>query len=361
MREALDLLSCLVACPSPSGKEAAICELVCGLADDLGLQYERVGYSVLVYSETIDPRVLFVSHLDTVPVGSGWTVDPFAARWRGGRMLGRGANDAKASAAAMLWSLAQSARLGHADGVVVALNACEETTNAGMGDVLERLGMPEMAIVGEPTGLEVVRAQGGLAVIEATWRGASCHAAHAHHTPHRNAMLVACEELAAFGAFHAVSSEPEDGLLGPTTIVPTVLNGGERHNIVPDEATALFDCRLSPPHDAEACRRMIDSALPGASVRTKSDRLKAIETDEGHPLVQAALSSTGKLRATGSNTLSDMAFLQGVPAIKCGPGDSLRSHKPDEFVTEDEYLAGCRFYLELTEALVGAPLATSQG
>ncbi len=357
MKEALDLLSCLVACPSPSGKEAAICDLVSGLAMDLDLKYERVGYSALVYAETCEPKLLFASHLDTVPVGSGWSVDPFAARWRGGKLLGRGANDAKASGAAMLWSLAQAAREGLADGIVVALNACEETTNMGMTDVLGRIGMPEMAVIGEPTGLDVVRAQGGLAIIEAVWQGESCHTAHAHRTPHVNAMLKACKELAGFGPFHELPSGED--LLGPTTIVPTVMNGGEHHNVVPDSAVALFDCRLSPPHDAELCRARIDDALPGARVRTKSDRLKPIETPAEHRLVTTALELAGKPQAVGSNTLSDMAFLQGVPAIKCGPGDSLRSHKPDEYVTEGEYIAGCHFYRELMNSLVQAPAALS--
>ncbi|MAB79778.1 MAG: hypothetical protein CMJ89_10545 [Planctomycetes bacterium] len=355
MKEALDLLSCLVACPSPSGKEAAISELTAGVVEELGLKCEHVGESVLAYAQRCDPKILYVSHLDTVPVGAGWSVDPFAARWIGDQLVGRGACDAKASAAAMLWSLSEAAKEGAADGVVVALTTCEETTNTGMGDVLGRLGMPELAVVGEPTGLEVVRAQGGLAIIEAEWRGKSCHAAHAYHTSHTNALVEASKELGSFGFVHELPSEV--GLLGPTTIVPTVMNAGERHNVVPDAATAIFDCRLSPPHDAATCLDRIALSLPGASLRIRSDRLKAIETGADHRLVQVALGIAGKDSAIGSNTLSDMALLQGVPAIKCGPGDSLRSHKPDEFVTEEEFLAGCHFYRDLLFALVREAVA----
>ena len=58
-----------------------------------------------------------------------------------------------------------------------------------------RLGLPDGAVTGEPTGLEVVRAQSGLAVLRAVWSGRSCHAAHVARVPHDNALLAAAREL----------------------------------------------------------------------------------------------------------------------------------------------------------------------
>jgi acetylornithine deacetylase len=97
--------------------------------------------------------------------------------------------------------------------------------------------------------------------------------------------------------------------------------------------------------------------LPGAEVTVRSARLRAVSTPAEHPLVQRALALAGRTAASGSNTLSDMALLQGVPAIKCGPGQSLRSHKPDEFVTADELARGAAFYDALLEAWLAQPAA----
>jgi acetylornithine deacetylase len=290
-----------------------------------------------------------------VPPGDGWTRAPYDARWVDGRLVGRGANDAKASAAAMLLALAAQARRGGGPGAVLALNACEETTNAGMAAVLAHLGRPEAAVVGEPTGLDVVRSQGGLVVLEAVWTGKSCHAAHAARTEHVNALSLAATALARFGPFRTLPVE--DALLGPTTVVPTLLESGSRHNIVPDRARAVFDCRTSPPHDAETCAALLRAELPGAEVTVRSARLRAVSPPAEHPLVQRALALAGRTAASGSNTLSDMALLQGVPAIKCGPGQSLRSHKPDEFVTADELARGAAFYDALLEAWLAQPAA----
>jgi acetylornithine deacetylase len=97
--------------------------------------------------------------------------------------------------------------------------------------------------------------------------------------------------------------------------------------------------------------------MPHAKVGVRSARLKPFETPEDHPLVQAALATAGRTRAIGSSTMSDMALLQGVPAVKCGPGDTARSHTPDEFVLLPELEAGVEFYTRFAPRALSA-LAT---
>lgn len=352
--DALELLARLVAVPSPSGDEGAAADLVVATCARLGLDVERAGSSVIVRVGSTGPLVLLTSHLDTVPVGEGWTRAPHGEGWKDGVLYGRGANDAKASVVAMLFAAAELAARPPGEGrLVVALNACEETDGSGMRAVLERIERPDAAVVGEPTSLEVVRAQGGLVVLEAEWRGSSCHAAHVEAVPHASALAAAARELSAFGPFRTLPGTHP--LLGRSTLVPTVLRSGERHNVVPDRALATFDARVAPPHGGEDCRRFLAAALPGAEVRVRSARLAAVETPEDHPLVRTALELAGQARAAGSKTLSDMAQLAGIPAIKCGPGATARSHTPDEHVTRDEVLAGCRFYARLVPALLASP------
>jgi len=202
-----------------------------------------------------------------------------------------------------------------------------------------------------------VRAQSGLAVLRAEWSGRSCHAAHVVRVEHDNALLRAAAELGALGS-HLTLGEPH-ALLGASTVTPTVLRSGERHNVVPDRAEALFDCRLAPPHDADEALALLQRRLPTARVEVRSSRLRPVETSAEHPLVRSALRAAGRQTAIGSATMSDMALLAGVPAVKCGPGETARSHTPDEYVLRSELVAGCAFYLALApqalEALASAP------
>ena len=87
-----------------------------------------------------------------------------------------------------------------------------------------------------------------------------------------------------------------------------------------------------------------------SEVRVVSDRLRPRETAAEAAIVRAAQKARPEARLYGSATLSDLVFVDGVPAVKCGPGRSERSHTPDEFVLEDEILAGAQFYLDAARA-----------
>jgi acetylornithine deacetylase len=234
----------------------------------------------------------------------------------------------------------------------LAFNALEETTNRGMEELLAGWGRPDAAVIGEPTGLEVVNAQSGLAVLEAEWRGSSCHAAHAGRVEHSNALLAAARDLAGFPQCLEVGAPHPQ--CGASTVAATVLHAGERHNKVPDRALLTLDARLAPGVSSAGALAAVRARLPHAELRVRSDRLAPFETPAAHPLVRAALEAAGRRAPVGSSTMSDMALLRGVPAVKCGPGRTERSHVPDEFVTRDELAAGFRFYARILEL---APVA----
>jgi acetylornithine deacetylase len=342
------LLAQLVAIESPSGHEAALSDFVADLCGAWKLDCERLG-ATLVASVHFGagPRLLYNSHLDTVPIGGGWTRPSISSAWDGDVLWGRGSNDAKVSVASMLWALrtlaeSRSAAAGARGVLQLALTECEETSNVGMTKVLAAFGAPDAAVTGEPTGLEVVRAQSGLAVLTASWTGKSCHAAHVARVEHQNALLLAVEDLRHTAPWLALPGE--HALLGASTIATTVFKSGERHNVVPDRAEALFDARLSPLHSGDDACAFLRGRMPHAELSVKSARLRPFETAADHPLVRTALEIAGREHALGSSTLSDMALLQGVPAIKCGPGQTARSHTPDEFVLRGELEAGVDFY-----------------
>jgi acetylornithine deacetylase len=234
--------------------------------------------------------------------------------------------------------------------LALALVEGEETRGIGTETVLAelaRLGRrPAAAVIGEPTGLDVAIAQKGLLVLELVSRGDACHAAHARALGAGNAARRLAHDLIAL---EEVDLGPPHAHLGPMTLEPTQLAAGVARNVVPAEATAILDVRTTPDLAVGEVVRRIRGAVRG-EVRVLSDRLLPRETAADEGIVAAALRVRPEARLYGSATLSDLVFLDGIPAIKCGPGDSARSHTADEYVLEAEVLAGARFYT----ALVGA-------
>lgn len=338
------LLEELVAIPSTSGQEAAVASRIVEWAGERGLAVETWGRNVVLVKGRGPGRLLLNSHLDTVPPAAGWRTDPFRPTRQGSRIVGLGANDAKGCVACMLCALdlLEDGELGGE--VVLALTVEEET---GCGDGLEslvpELGRLDAAVIGEPTGLDVCRAQKGLLVVEVETRGTARHAAHAHAIPGPNAVV---EAAGAIDALEGISFGEPHPLLGPVTCQVTTIRGGERHNVIPQRCVFDLDIRtVNGIATAEIVSRIVERT--GARVHVRSERLRPFETDEGDPLVRAALAARPGARVVGSSTMSDGVWTRHLPTIKAGPGLSERSHAAGEFVTVEELEQGVAFYAGL--------------
>jgi acetylornithine deacetylase len=337
----------LVAIRSLSGEERAIADRLAGLLDEHGVAVERIGDSLLAIAGD-GPLLLLDSHLDTVPPAPGWTLEPFAATRADGRVHGLGANDAKASVAAMTAAFLASLPPPPGLALGLALVAEEETRSQGTRDILDHLSVSGReiagAVFGEPTGLDLAVAQKGLMVLELVAAGRAAHAAHARALEAPNAVRLLARDLVALDCVELGPEHPE---LGPTTVEPTVVRAGTARNVVPAEASAIFDVRTTPASPPAALVERLRAVLHG-ELRVLSDRFAPRETPAGSALLAAARTASPAARGYGSATLSDWALLpDGVPGIKVGPGRSERSHTPDEFVLESEILAGAAFYERL--------------
>lgn len=174
----------------------------------------------------------------------------------------------------------------------------------------------------------------------------SCHAANAAALGAANAARRLAHDLVAL---EGVDFGPPHPRLGPVTVEPTQLRAGTARNVVPGEATALLDVRTTPGLHGRGLVERLEAVVTG-EVRVLSERLRPRETPEASPLVDAAREASPEARLFGSSTLSDLVFLEGIPAVKCGPGRTERSHTPDEYVLESEILDGARFYTRLVRA-----------
>jgi acetylornithine deacetylase len=352
-----NLLEHLVATPSVSGEEQRIADLVQDLASGRGLRVERyrnnvvfrIGSGRFGSAAIPGPRLLLNSHLDTVPPGEGWTDDPFTPAWRDSRLHGLGANDAKGCVAAILSAAFLLAEHPPEGELVVALTAEEETGGQGLATILDRIGPLDAAVIGEPTGLQVCTAQRGLLVMRCTARGSGGHAAHAEAPGIENAIHKAARDISRVAAMRF----PPHPLLGAAKPQVTQVGGGRQRNQVPDTCEFFVDLRTDPGQDHDGLAMMFRATLE-SEVAIHSKRYLPKGTDSRHPLVRAALAAAGAGSPVGSSTTSDWAFLGDVPAVKVGPGDTLRSHRPDEYLALAELEAGVAFYAQLVPSYFAA-------
>lgn len=335
---AVELLAFLVATPSVSGSEQQLADQLREILSTDGFAVQREGHSLwFSLGREARPHLLFVSHLDTVPACAGWASEATRPVVADGKLTGLGANDAKGCVAAMILA-ARELRGNELGGrVTFAFVAQEETTGEGIRATRSKLGEIDAAVVGEPTGLEICAAQRGILILKCTARGEGAHVAHASLGD--NAIHKAARDIARLAE---MEFEPHP-VLGTTQAQVTKIGGGLALNQVPDACEFFVDFRTTPNLNHAKLAAEIGAALE-SEVAIQSERYLSVATDLAEPIVRAALAASGRARAIGSATASDWAFLSDIPAVKAGPGDSARSHRPNEYLLLTELDAGAKFY-----------------
>jgi succinyl-diaminopimelate desuccinylase len=299
--------------------------------------------------------LLLDAHQDTVPV-DGMTIAPFDPVERDGRIYGRGACDDKGGLAAMLSAFARlvETRPPRAANIVVSCTCDEESGATGMLDLIKlwsdpaRKGSlierpPDLALVIEPTELDVVVAHKGATRWKIRTRGKACHSSdpsHGVNAIYRMARVVKClEEFAAGLAYHVCPH----ALCGSPSLSVGRIEGGISVNTVPDECTIEVDRRVIPREDAskvmdqvaDCLRKHLDfefemlppwiraPALPDDVNLPWADRL----LESVHPVTGA-----GKKIGVQFGTHASRTAAAGVPSIVFGPGSIAQAHTKDEWI-----------------------------
>lgn len=341
----IERLARYVSVRSLSREEGALAGVVAADLSAAGLIVHRRGNNLWCeIGDAPRPRLLLNSHLDTVPPGDGWSHDPWTPRITGGSLSGLGANDAKGCVTAMIecvLNLKDALQRGESLGgtIVLALTAEEEISGNGLSATLPDLGPIDAALVGEPTGLTPMIAQRGLLIVMGIARGRTGHPAHTPPDAADNAVLNAAADLSRLGEFDWGPVHP---LLGRTHAHVTQIRGGVARNVIPDACEFSLDIRSTTAETHDALFARLQRQLR-SDLRIHSKRLVPVETAATEPIVAACAAASG-LDAAGSAAMSDMVFLAGVPSVKIGPGESRRSHTPNEYIREIELSAGAAVY-----------------
>lgn len=357
----IERLARYVSIQSVSGQETALADAACADLAAAGIAVERSENNIwCTIGDAPRPRLMFNSHLDTVPPGNGWPHDPWTPQIADGRISGLGANDAKGCVVAYIEAalrLHAALRRGEKLGgtIVLALTAEEETSGRGLSTILEKLAPLDAALVGEPTDLTPMIAQRGLLILRCTARGRTAHPANTPPAGAENAITRAAEDLQRLATFDWGPAHP---LLGRCHAHPTVIQGGLARNVIPDSCEFTLDIRSTPLETHEALTARLRAALQ-SDIHVHSQRLVPIQTNPDALIVRAVRRALPERPPAGSPAMSDMVYLTGIPAVKIGPGHSPRSHTPGEFLRLEELTAGAQAYERIAREYFG--LAAAEG
>lgn len=342
--DAIGLLKAMIQTPSFSKEEDIVATLISDQMTSWGIPFERVKNNLWAIDPNWDPErptILLNSHIDTVQPSKDYTVDPFGGEQIEDKIIGLGSNDAGASVVSQLATFRYLSLLSDRSYNLIWSATAEEEISGrnGIAYLFPKLGKVDLAIVGEPTNLDVAIAEKGLMVIDATVEGVAGHAAREEGV---NAIYKAIQDIQWIEnyTFPKISD-----MLGPVKTSVTMVNAGTQHNVVPDRCTYVIDIRSNGLYSNKEIFDILSEKLH-ASLRPRSMRLNSSNIALDHPIVKkcVALGSS----PYGSPTMSDQALIP-CPSIKIGPGDSARSHTANEFILHDEISQGIDFYIQLLE------------
>jgi acetylornithine deacetylase len=341
-KDAVELLKALIATPSVSRDETNAADLLGRYLDRWGLPYGREGNNLWVGCADWDdnrPTIMLNAHIDTVKPVATWTLQPFTPVVEGDTLYGLGSNDCGGGLVSLLQVYRIMASRQRSYNLLWVASAEEEVSGKdGFSRVLPLLPKIDVAIVGEPTGMQPAIAEKGLMVIDGYAHGVSGHAARNEGV---NAIYEALDDLVWLRDYRFRKSSP---FLGPTKMTVTVVEAGTQHNVVPDALHFVIDVRTNEYYQNEYLFEFLKKHMKKCELKARSFRLHSSAIPESHPLIQKAIAMG--MKPFGSPTLSDQALMP-FPSFKLGPGESSRSHSANEFIRISEIEHAISTYVEL--------------
>ncbi len=384
--DALSILQELIAIPSvnPMGRdlsgpeflETRLSEYLVEFFERLGVEHQRIEVApnranvVARYQAPLSQTtILMDAHQDTVPT-DGMVIDPFDATVKDGSIYGRGACVVKGGRGALLAAfegLVRSRRAGSAN-VVMSCTCDEEATVLGICDLVRlwsdpsRYGTllsnpPEVALVAEPTDLNIVVAHRGATRWKIQTTGRACHSSDPSkgiNAIYRMARVIDCLQEYAARLPQLVPPHP---LCGPATLSVGRIEGGISVNTVPDLCAIEVDRRVIPGEDGNAvigqmadflnsCLDFEVNMLPPWLIGTPlSDENNGVWADRLMAHIEAIVGERNKIGVPYGTHASRIADA-GVPSIVFGPGSVAQAHTKDEWLSIEELEQASKVYYQ---------------
>ncbi len=345
--KAIGLLQELISIKSFSGEEHHTAEAIEDWFKAFNIPYERENNNVYAKNkhwEDTKPTLLLNSHHDTVRPNKAYSRDPFDPQIEDGKLYGLGSNDAGGALVSLMATFIYFYASENLTYNLLMVASAEEE-NAGpksLRALLPVLPKIDVAIVGEPTLMQLAIAEKGLVVFDAVVKGTPSHAAHPNED---NSIYNAIKVLDWFKNYRF---EKVSDVLGAVKLTVSQINAGSQHNVVPAHTDLVIDVRVNDLYSNEEVAAILKKEAP-CELQERSLRLNSSSIDNNHPLVQSGV-ALGR-ETYGSPTLSDQAALT-CQSMKLGPGDSTRSHSADEYIHVTEVEEGIDLYIKLLKGFL---------
>jgi len=318
------------------------------------------------------PRFVLVSHMDTVPIGAGWTKPPLGGVIEDGRLYGRGACDMKAGLALTIGLIEGLVRTGTTPPAdVTAFYTVDEEAPGMLGAhqlVEGGLIRPDDQILApEPSGMRLRISQMGLRWLSLRVTGRMAHAGRAHLGV--NAVHVMAQIIGRLETVFA-SMPFDDEILGRPRFTTGVIQGGVATNVVPPSSEAEFDLRIVPPLVPEDAVRIVENVAaevvaryPGAAyeVELLGARRPPVRAADESVIVSTLRDSYRRLTgaepafggADGHEAYTDSAMIAALTGSRSstvlGPGATDQAHTADEFVPLADIELGCALLWDMVQ------------
>ncbi|MGB0367427.1 MAG: M20 family metallo-hydrolase [Flavobacteriaceae bacterium] len=345
--KAIALLHDLISIQSFSSEEDKTAARIGQWFNNHNIPFQQQDYNVYAFNKAFDqskPTLLLNSHHDTVKPNSAYTKDPFHPHVEDGKLYGLGSNDAGGALVSLIALFTHF--YDHPNpkyNLILAATAEEESSGPnGLNSLLPTLPPIDVAIVGEPTLMQLAIAEKGLVVFDGKVEGTASHAAH----PNTDNPILKLPRVIQW--LNDFSFEKESEILGPVKLTVTQVNAGKQHNVVPAAVDLVIDVRVNDCYSNKEIAELLQKDAP-LIMTARSLNLNSSSIPAEHPLVQAGIALG---RSTyGSPTLSDQAKLS-CPSLKLGPGDSTRSHSANEYIYVAEIKEGIQLYIDLLSKIL---------
>jgi len=302
-------------------------------------------------------RILLAPHMDTVGVTSE---EQFIPRSINGRLYGRGACDTKGSVASMLSAIAIIAKRKRRPletEIVFAGLVDEENAQAGSRALAQSNFTADLAIVGEPTRLQIVTAHKGSVWLELSTHGKAAHGARpelGRNAVHEMARIIDLLE----SDYAARLRKKKHRLLGRATVNVGSISGGTQPNIVPALCRASVDRRTLPGETEASVIREMKSLFKRKRLKPVITTFKQapclpLETNPALPLVEQFFGIACQKKPVGVDYFCDAAVLAdaGIQCVVFGPGDIAQAHTPDEWISLESLRQSTDLLVRFLESL----------
>jgi acetylornithine deacetylase/succinyl-diaminopimelate desuccinylase family protein len=344
---------------NPPGNEREVAKYIKDFLDDLKISTEIIEFEAnrfdVVASIGSGKGMMLNGHMDTVPVGQNWKIDPFEGKIVNGKIYGRGASDMKGGIASILSAVKNLSKEKFKKKLLLTFVADEEVALKGSEYLIknrkEIFKDIKYGIMGECTDLKVRIAQKGIVHIKVKFKGKAAHGSKPELGD--NAIYKAADFIQELRKLIERLKNKKNPLLGSGTINVGTINGGTKINVVPDFCNIEVDRRIipgeTPDYAIKQIRKILKKLKLKADIELETNSRLPMQLNKNLELIRI-LKNITKANLVGESGYTEAELFYrdaGVPCVSFGPGISELAHTTNEYVPIKNLKKATKIYEEL--------------